>query len=127
MGRNVHEIGTYYRVTVSTGDIPGAGTNASVYLTLFGSEGNSSEYSLDSSDDDFERGDIGTYKIYSSELGNIEFIRIRHDNSGKRPGWFLDEVTVTNERTKKVWIFPCHRWLARDEDDHSINRILFPR
>jgi hypothetical protein len=43
---------------VATSDLRGAGTDADVFLTLFGDRGDSGERRLDSSADDFERGKV---------------------------------------------------------------------
>ena len=32
-------------------------------------------------------------------------------------GWFLEKVIVTGSDSKRGVVFPCARWLARDEDD----------
>jgi len=45
-----------YRVTVYTGNKRGAGTDANVYVTLFGEMGDSAERRLDNSKNNFERG-----------------------------------------------------------------------
>ena len=43
-------------------------------------------------------------------------------------GWHVDKVEV--RRLKKsgkgstIYVFPCNRWLARDEDDKAIERDL---
>jgi PLAT/LH2 domain len=51
-------------------------------------------------------------------------VRVRHDDTRARPGWFLNKMSVRNEDTDVEWTLPCHRWLARDEDDGAIVRIL---
>ena len=45
-----------YTVTITTSDIKGAGTDASVFVTLFGTEGDSGRRALDTSKNNFERG-----------------------------------------------------------------------
>lgn len=45
-----------YKVTVFTGDKPGAGTDANVYITMFGEFGDSGEKKLTSRKNNFERG-----------------------------------------------------------------------
>jgi len=57
-------------------------------------------------------------------LGTLKRLRIGHDNSGVSPGWFLDKVIVDDLETHRVYEFPCHRWLAKDEDDGQISREL---
>lgn len=45
-----------YKVTTYTGDKSGAGTDANVYITMFGEFGDSGEKPLTSSKNNFERG-----------------------------------------------------------------------
>ena len=37
-----------------------------------------------------------TFTIYAIDLGPLTKVRIRHDNSGNRPGWFLDRIDITD-------------------------------
>jgi hypothetical protein len=114
-----------YRIVVKTGGEKNAGTDADVYITLMGSKGNSGERELTSSGNDFERHSVGTYSFHTKDpLGDLKKVRIRHDNTGNKPGWFLDYITVHEENSDKMWYFPCNRWLAVDEDDHLIDRTL---
>lgn len=53
-------------------------------------------------------------------------LRIGHDNSGPGSAWFLDDVKVDIPSRGVQMKFPCHRWLATDEDDGKIERELFP-
>lgn len=114
-----------YRIVVKTGSNEHAGTDANVYITLMGVNGNSGERQLDSTQDDFERASAGTYSITTGKnLGDLTHVRIRHDNTGNKPGWFLDFITVHEENGDRWWYFPCNRWLAIDEDDSLIDRTL---
>jgi len=115
-----------YRITVETGDIPTAGTDANVYLTLYGVDGAGGERLLDTAKNNFEAGSADVFSIEMRDIGNIKRVRIRHDNTGIFPGWFLNRIIVHNEETDEEWIFPCNRWLAHDEDDGEINRVLDP-
>lgn len=53
-------------------------------------------------------------------------LRISHDNKGGAAGWFLDDVTVDIPSRGDHVVFPCHRWMADDEDDGKIERELYP-
>ena len=53
-------------------------------------------------------------------------VRIGHDGKGFGAGWYLDEVTVEVPSRGEIMVFPCHRWLAEDEDDGKIERELYP-
>ncbi|ULR55595.1 PLAT/LH2 domain-containing protein [Streptomyces deccanensis] len=113
-----------YRINVHTGDVDAAGTDSNVYLTLFGTNGSSDEMQLESGRDDFERDHVDTFTHTLKDLGDLYRVRIRHDNSGSWPGWFLDRVTVRDEDTDKEWAFPCSKWLSTGEDDRRIDRYL---
>ena len=120
-----------YSVTVVTGDADDAGTGANVFITLIGANGKSKEILLDNPTDNFEKEHVDVFNIKSSDIGNVDLgeikqVRIRHDNSGDGPGWFLNYITVDNLDTDQVWTFPADRWLARDEDDRKIDLILDP-
>ncbi|XP_044096928.1 lipoxygenase homology domain-containing protein 1 isoform X2 [Neovison vison] len=118
-----------YEVQVITGNVPKAGTDANVYLTIYGEEyGDTGERPLKRSDksNKFEQGQTDTFTIYAIDLGPLTKIRIRHDNSGNRPGWFLDRIDITDMNNEITYYFPCQRWLAVEEDDGQLSRELLP-
>ncbi|XP_053384453.1 lipoxygenase homology domain-containing protein 1-like isoform X6 [Mercenaria mercenaria] len=115
---------TKYKVTVYTGNKKGAGTDANVYIILFGENGDSSEKYLDDSRNNFERGQTDEFVIECPCLGRLDRLRIGHDNSGFGPGWYLDKVIVDDLDNSITYEFPCSRWLALDEDDGLIFRDL---
>jgi len=49
-------------------------------------------------------------------VGVMDHIRLRHDNTGISPGWYVDKVVVEDLETHDVYVFPCRHWLAKDED-----------
>ncbi|MEW2573754.1 PLAT/LH2 domain-containing protein [Streptomyces sp. NPDC047070] len=113
-----------YRIQVATGKVDGAGTDANVYLTIYGSVGSSEEIQLESGRDDFERASVSNFIHTMRDLGALQKVRIRHDNSGHWPGWFLERIVIRDEEADKEWSFPCSLWLATDEHDEQIDRIL---
>lgn len=115
-----------YKIQVKTGDIRGAGTDANVFLQLFGVNGDTGECKLESSGNNFERSKTDLFGIEAVDLGEIAKARVRHDNSGIGAGWFLDNIVVTNENDGKMWVFNCGRWLDKSEDDGQIVRDLVP-
>nr|XP_025742588.1 lipoxygenase homology domain-containing protein 1 [Callorhinus ursinus] len=118
-----------YEVQVITGNVPKAGTDANVYLTIYGEEyGDTGERPLKKSDkpNKFEQGQTDTFTIYAIDLGALTKIRIRHDNTGNRPGWFLDRIDITDLKKEITYYFPCQRWLAVEEEDGQLSRELLP-
>ncbi|MGW6908279.1 PLAT/LH2 domain-containing protein [Streptomyces sp. NPDC054940] len=62
---------------------------------------------------------------HRAELGELQRVRVRHDSKFPLPGWYLDRICVRrNEGTNQEWTLPCNRWLAQDEDDGEIERVL---
>ncbi len=62
----------------------------------------------------------------SSPLGTLNYLRIWHDNSGKRSyaSWFLKFVIVHDLQTRAKYYFICEKWLALDRDEGVVDRIL---
>lgn len=59
-------------------------------------------------------------------LGPLTYLRIWHDNSGKgkHKSWYLDQVQVTDLQTGDRFFFLVDRWLAVEEDDGQVERIV---
>lgn len=56
----------------------------------------------------------------------LEKIKIRHDNTGAAPGWHLDHIEIRcKSKPGPLNVFECKRWLAVNEEDKQICRILF--
>jgi hypothetical protein len=76
----------------------------------------------------FNRGGIDSF-IYLCErpLGNLTYLRVWHDNSGKGPrkaSWYLKYAIVHDLQTREKNYFICEKWLALDKEDGSIDRLL---
>lgn len=54
----------------------------------------------------------------------MRYMRIWHDNSGRRAGWFLKMIVVHDLQTRQKFYFICDDWLAVDRSDGRIERIL---
>lgn len=50
-------------MTVYTGDVRGAGTNANVFLVMYGETGKSDQFDLRNKSDNFERGQVDKFKV----------------------------------------------------------------
>ncbi|KAM9307093.1 lipoxygenase homology domain-containing protein 1 [Pholidichthys leucotaenia] len=113
-----------YIVSVFTADMKGSGTDADVFLNIFGENGDTGERRLDSDKDNFERGSEDKFTIEAPNLGRLRKITIGHNNRGSSAGWFLDKVTIDDMGNKEVYEFPVNRWFAMDEDDGKIQRDI---
>ena len=110
-----------YKISIITGDRRGAGTDSQVFVQLFGENGESMQNNMEG---DFDRGSTVICGIQSLDLGNLEKIRVGHNNTGWGPGWFLDKVIVRNESSGQQWFFLSGQWYATDEDDGEISRTI---
>ncbi|KAK5878421.1 hypothetical protein CesoFtcFv8_023828 [Champsocephalus esox] len=81
-----------YIVSVFTADMKGSGTDAHVFLNIFGETGDTGERRLDSDKDNFERGSEDKFTIEAPNLGRLRKITIGHNNRGSSAGWFLDKA-----------------------------------
>uniref|UniRef100_A0A3B5LKV5 Lipoxygenase homology domains 1b n=1 Tax=Xiphophorus couchianus TaxID=32473 RepID=A0A3B5LKV5_9TELE len=117
-----------YKVSVRTGDMYGAGTDANVFLTIYGDLGDTGERKLAKSENNknkFERGEVDRFTIEAVDLGQVFKIRIRHDNTMLGADWYLDQVEVQDEDTEEVYMFLCERWLSTKKEDKQIDRIFY--
>ena len=116
----------FYNVTIKTGNHKYGGTDAKVYITLHGSNGNSSERLLPASKGDFEVNDEDSFELKTTQdLGQLRSIRLRHDNSGKDPGWFVESVKITCLNDGVIYYLPVQRWFSKEDDDKKISRIIY--
>ncbi|CAF1005020.1 unnamed protein product [Rotaria sordida] len=116
-----------YKITVYTGNKSGAGTDADVFITLYGNLAETDPIQLDNKSNNFEAGKKDEFTIECPTVGLLNKILIAHNNKGLAPGWFLDRILIEDVNAHHIYEFPCNRWLAKDEDDKQIARFLFPK
>lgn len=106
-----------YKLEVTTGDVKHAGTFDNIYVTLFGTEGQSERKELDNFGIDFTTGKTGTYTLKTSfSLGTLLLIKVEKDPFFILPEdeWFCSKVVVTTPEGD-ILLFPCYRWISRGE------------
>lgn len=105
-----------YKVTIIIGKHIGSSTSANCWINLTGSFGHTGTIYTPKGDMEFQ--------FRHKNLGILNALRIGHDSSGISPSWFIDYVNITNQITGRQYKFPCHRWLAKGQDDGSTERLL---
>ena len=116
-----------YLVEVFTADVNHAGTDANVFITLYGANGDTGQRQLTKKFVNlFERGQTDDFKIEALDLGQLTRLRIEHDNKGFGAGWMLDKVVVTNLTSQEKVTFSCGQWLDKKKGDGKICRDLLP-
>uniref|UniRef100_A0A8C8SVW8 Arachidonate lipoxygenase 3 n=1 Tax=Pelusios castaneus TaxID=367368 RepID=A0A8C8SVW8_9SAUR len=102
-----------YKVQVSTGQEPIAGTFDSIFITLVGSRGESPKHALDAFWVDFQPGAVGEYEVPSAQsLGQIVLVRLHKEPYSFFPEniWFCNFVRVTSPEGQ-TYHFPCYQWI----------------
>ncbi|CAM9107365.1 unnamed protein product, partial [Bubo scandiacus] len=77
-----------YEATVVTGDIESSGTDASIFMTFLGSNGNTEEMQLEKNGDSYNQEDSFIMEI--ADIAPLRKMRIRVDRKGTCPHWFLE-------------------------------------
>ncbi|XP_053283068.1 polycystic kidney disease protein 1-like 2 [Pleuronectes platessa] len=116
-----------YMLSVSTGHRHGASTSSQVTITLLGTEGESDPHHLtDNEKPVFERGGVDMILLTTHfSLGDLQSIRLWHDNSGEQPAWYVNKVMVQDLESGQKWHFLCNSWLAVDVGDCALD-MVFP-
>ncbi|MEQ2239228.1 hypothetical protein ILYODFUR_002316, partial [Ilyodon furcidens] len=115
-----------YMLTISTGHRHGASTTSQVTITLLGTEGESEPHHLaDPGKPVFERGGMDLFLLTTHfSLGDLQSIRLWHDNSGEHPAWYVNKVMVQDLETGRKWHFLCNSWLAVDMAEFCLDKVF---
>jgi hypothetical protein len=107
-----------YYVTVRTGNLSDAGTDANIYVALFGSVTYSQEVQLDDSRDNFERNRTERFgPFFFTETGQVNSIQLRKDGSGS--AWYPEYVRIENATTGAVRVCPVYSWYGGGASSRS--------
>uniref|UniRef100_A0A3B5Q509 Polycystic kidney disease protein 1-like 2 n=1 Tax=Xiphophorus maculatus TaxID=8083 RepID=A0A3B5Q509_XIPMA len=114
-----------YMLTINTGHRHGASTSSQVTITLLGTEGESEPHHLtDPEKPVFERGGVDMFLLTTHfSLGDLQNIRLWHDNSGDHPA-YVNKVMVQDLETGQKWHFLCNSWLAVDMAECWLDKVF---
>ncbi|KAM6375920.1 LOW QUALITY PROTEIN: oxygen-regulated protein 1 [Alca torda] len=117
---------TVYEVHVTTGELWNAGTEADVYISVYGERGDTGSRRLLRSQKPkkFLKGQTDIFAVEAVHLGHLYKVVIGHNGLGSGNGWFLDKVVIKDPVTDLDYTFLCHRWLDQGQDDGNIAREL---
>ncbi|KAL4613536.1 polycystic kidney disease protein 1-like 2 [Arapaima gigas] len=115
-----------YVLHISTGHRHGASTSSQVTVILLGSEGESDPHHLKDPDKPlFERGAVDMFLLTTPfSLGELQSIRLWHDNTGAKPSWYVSKVMVQDLETGHKWHFLCNSWLAIDIGECVLDQVF---
>ncbi|KAK1900610.1 Hydroperoxide isomerase ALOXE3 [Dissostichus eleginoides] len=106
-----------YKLEITTGDLQYAGTSDYIYVTLFGTEGQSERTLMDNYGFDFQTGAPGSYTVKtSSSLGKLLLVKVEKDQYLCLPEneWYFSKMVVTTPEGDVI-LYPCYRWIGRGE------------
>lgn len=68
------------------------------------------------------------FQVEAIDLGKINKIRLRHDNTGTSPDWHIQDVTVIESTgdNEREYLFNCNQWLTASASGsgHLIKEFL---
>ncbi|XP_060561813.1 lipoxygenase homology domain-containing protein 1-like [Ruditapes philippinarum] len=110
--------GITYFISAKTGTRPGAGTDANVYITLFGSGGSTKRIDFEGK---FESGDVDEIRTYTKDIRPIHKVQIRHDGGrwlDVTSSWDLEYISIYVENMEEFYVFRNNRkqWVEKDND-----------
>ena len=86
-----------FKVTLTTSDIPNAGTDAAVSISLYGIEPPAQTHAIRLAAPGkklFKRGMVDTLEVEGAMVGELGEIHVSHDGRGLAPSWHLQDVSV---------------------------------
>ncbi|NXX22199.1 LOXH1 protein, partial [Podargus strigoides] len=115
--------GVLYLISVHTGTLPSSGTDAEVFITVFGEQGDSCKRRLRHSN--FERGQVCISEMRAVDLGQLSKVHVEHHNMGYGAGWYLDQIVIhESDKTEVQYVFLCQQWLDSGVGDAKTERTL---
>ncbi|KAL4240289.1 polycystic kidney disease protein 1-like [Mactra antiquata] len=128
MSDNFSEDNYFYVIKVFTGMRPGAGTRSRVSMVIAGEEMDTGVRELaDGVREEFGTGSVMNFLMSaSSYLGDLDYIRVWHDNSGSGnfSSWYLSKIEVHDIQRNEMFVFLAERWLAVEQDDGLLECVL---
>jgi hypothetical protein len=107
-------------IQVYTGDIMFAGTDAAVWIQLYGSDDEPSpKFMLDRSETNenpFENGSLDVFSVPYS-FNEITKIDIGHEGGGQAQAWYLAKVVIQSSIAGKLWEFEANEWIDISKTD----------
>lgn len=113
-----------YEITVNTGSRRNAGTKSNVFFNASGDLCDSGVHHLTDPEREVFQTNSSDVFIMSTPntIGDINYIRVWHDNTGD--GWYLRSIEVIDLQTEEKFLFITTRWLAVDKHDGTIDAII---
>jgi lipoxygenase homology domain-containing protein 1 len=91
-----HFLKAEYTLSVTTGSKIGSGTDANVFIIIYGENTKTEKIPLKKdSGDPFEKGKTDIIKMKGLNVGEIKKINISHDGKSIGDGWYLEQILIS--------------------------------
>ncbi|CAF0922726.1 unnamed protein product, partial [Brachionus calyciflorus] len=103
---------TVYEIEVKTADEISAGTDANVYLDIFGTDGDIIKLELKEpldNENPFERNALNKFVVIEKNIGKIKKIAVFTEAKGSGSSWKLSYVKILLNKT--YYNFSANRWI----------------
>jgi len=102
----------------------GNGTTADVIIDMYGTEGSSGPIYLNNPHSEkrfFSRSSINIFYVsLPNSLGDLNKIKVKHNNGGTDPSWYLKDVFVIDIASGSKFHFVADRWIAVHKHDGKL-------
>ncbi|XP_069977559.1 polycystin family receptor for egg jelly [Penaeus vannamei] len=117
-----------YEMLVFTGNKKSAQTDSVVQFIVSGEEDETDVRTLGDAKRKILRKDGVDVFVMAvpRPLGNLEYMRIWHDNSGRGPNasWYMSYIVFRDVQTGMKYEFVANKWFAVEHDDGQIDRLI---
>lgn len=72
----------HYTVTISTSDLPGAGTDCTAYIVIYGADENTGKRALEAAEGRFLRGSVQACQVAGLHVSKMTHVCIGHNDDG---------------------------------------------
>ena len=112
-----------YKVEVTTEEGLGAGTDAKIWVCIFGKKGDTGEHELVSTDvkNPFEAGQVDAFTFTAPDVGVFTRLRVKSDGSGIFTPWHMGQIMVYNLDTHQKKKYSFHGWI---DQEHGLVKLL---
>ncbi len=102
-----------YDIEISTGTLPGSGSNSNLFVSLVGSTNYTSFFNLKPflKNKEFVTGHTESFTIQNEDIGKIEEIQLKTDSSGFNSNLYLGRIKIKKATEEKFTSIPIFNWI----------------